>query len=65
MREKYKLKELLGKGAFSTVRLAYDRKTRQEVAIKVMRKTELSEDDVVGLQNEIQFMSEIDHPAVV
>jgi len=65
MKEVYKVKTLLGKGAFSTVRLASNRQTKEEVAIKIMKKKELCEDDVVGLQNEIQFMTEIDHPAIV
>jgi serine/threonine protein kinase len=45
----YKFKDVLGSGTYSVVRLAIDRKTNEEVAIKVITKSQLSGDDTVSL----------------
>ena len=65
MKETYKVKEVIGQGAFASVRLAIHRETKMNVAIKVLHKKRMSEDDLVGFQNEVAFLSEIDHPNVV
>lgn len=53
MKELYKIKEVIGSGAYSSVRLAIRREDKLKVAIKVLRKKHLTEEDIVGLQNEI------------
>ena len=45
----YKMKAVLGSGTYSTVRLATDRKTGEEVAVKVITKSQLTGDDIVSL----------------
>ena len=45
----YKFKSALGSGTYSVVKLATDRQTGEEVAIKVITKSQLSGDDTVSL----------------
>ena len=45
----YKLKGAIGSGTYSVVKLATDRKTGEDVAIKVITKSQLSGDDTVSL----------------
>lgn len=41
------------------------RASQEKVAIKILSKRKMKEEDVLGLQNEIGIMSTIDHPNVV
>lgn len=72
----YKMKTVLGSGTYSVVKLATDRRTGEEVAIKVITKAHLSGDDAVSLnvgkkervdlQREVSIMSLLrQHPNVV
>lgn len=45
----YKMKGTLGSGTYSVVKLAVDRRTGEDVAIKVITKSQLSGDDTVSL----------------
>lgn len=45
----YKMKATLGSGTYSVVKLAVDRRTGEDVAIKVITKSQLSGDDTVSL----------------
>lgn len=45
----YKLKNALGSGTYSVVKQATDRRTGEEVAVKVITKSQLSGDDTVSL----------------
>lgn len=65
MKDLYKIKEVIGRGAFSSVRLATHRESKKRVAIKVQHKNAMSKEDVIGVQNEIEYLSYIDHPNVV
>ena len=38
MLSKYKIKRILGRGTFSTVKLAIDNKTGEKIAIKILEK---------------------------
>ena len=40
---------MIGSGTYSVVKLATDRKTNEDVAIKVITKSQLSSDDTVSL----------------
>jgi len=60
----YKVGGVLGEGAFSQVRLAVDRRTGQEVAVKIMPKSRIR--DIHELQRqEIQLMRKLNHPNIV
>ena len=45
----YRLKNPLGSGTYSVVKQATDRRTGEEVAVKVITKSQLSGDDTVSL----------------
>lgn len=61
----YKIEKELGRGSFASVRRATDKKTGEKVAIKIISKKSLSEEDKVALQNEIDIMTQVDHPNIV
>ena len=65
LKNTYKVKQVIGKGGYASVRLAVHRQTKIKVAIKVVQKKRMSEADLLGFQNEVAFLSEIDHPNVV
>ena len=48
--ETYILGEILGEGAFSVVKLATHRETGQKVAVKIIHKSGLSEEDELSLK---------------
>jgi calcium/calmodulin-dependent protein kinase I len=45
----YKIEGDLGQGSFATVKRATNKKTGERVAIKIISKSQLSEDDKLGL----------------
>lgn len=56
IRDDYKLEGTLGKGSFATVRKARDRVTGESVAVKIISKQKLSEEDKLALRNEIDIL---------
>jgi len=60
----YRVKKLLGEGAFGNVFLAKHAITQTERAIKQIPKTGVKE-DMRFVQSELQAMSKLDHPNVV
>mmetsp|Transcript_12131 Transcript_12131/g.10757 ORF Transcript_12131/g.10757 Transcript_12131/m.10757 type:complete len:86 (-) Transcript_12131:722-979(-) len=61
----YKIEDELGAGSFGIVKLATNKSTGEEVAIKIIDRSGLQEDDEVALRNEVQILSDLDHPNVV
>lgn len=61
----YKVESVIGKGSFASVRKGRSRATGDRVAIKVIAKRKLTEEDKVGLQNEIDILKQVDHPNIV
>jgi len=59
---KYKMGEIIGKGAFSEVFEATDRKTSQKVAIKVVKKKHIKKK---FLEREINIMMKIRHEGIL
>lgn len=55
----YQLKRTLGKGNFSTVKLAQHRITQHSVAIKVVKISVLSEDNLMKINREIEVLKKI------
>ena len=55
----YKMKNALGSGTYSVVKLAPDKRTGEEVAIKVIAKSQLSSDDVVSLNVSCLYMNSL------
>ena len=62
----YIIKETIGKGTFSTVKLGEHIKTKQKVAIKILNKEKIKEEeDLVRIKREIKILSMMDHPNVI
>ena len=62
---KYKLLYRLGDGAYGTVYLALNIKTKTKVAIKKIKKVKENEIDDVEIKNENDILKKLDHPNVV
>lgn len=61
----YSIEDELGAGSFGIVRLGISKATGDEVAIKIIDRKGLAEDDEVALKTEVQILQGIDHPNVV
>ena len=55
----YKMKNAVGSGTYSVVKLATDKRTGEEVAIKVITKSQLSSHDVVSLNVSCLYMNSL------
>lgn len=65
-KELYKLGDVLGTGAFSTVRKGQHKKNMQtEYAVKCVDRKKLTEEDKVALIEEVNILREFDHPHVI
>lgn len=62
--ELYDLDEQIGKGGFSTVRIAYERKMHQKVAVKIAKRSQL-QDDISAWEQEFQILKSLHHPHIV
>lgn len=58
-------KKVLGKGKFGIVKLATHIKTKKEVAIKMVSKTEMSPEDLELQRNEIEILKVCQHPSII
>jgi len=58
-------KKVLGKGKFGIVKLATHLKSKKEVAIKMVSKTEMSPDDLELQRNEIEILKVCQHPSII
>ena len=56
IRDDYKLDAVLGKGSFGTVRKARNKVTGENVAVKVISKRKMTEEDKLSLKNEIEIL---------
>ena len=64
--EEYIIKETIGKGTFSTVKLGEHIKTKKKVAIKILDKEKLkTKEDSIRIQREIKILSIMDHPNII
>jgi calcium/calmodulin-dependent protein kinase I len=64
--DNYDIKEEVGKGAFSVVKLAVNKKTGEKVAVKIINKTKASsEADAKRLQTEVEILKKVKHPNII
>jgi calcium-dependent protein kinase len=65
LRDFYRIGKVLGNGAFGEVRMCIHRDTGAQRAVKVLRKSNMDEDEKKMLFNEINILKELDHPNIV
>lgn len=62
----YTLLETVGQGTFGEVMLAVERHTRESVAVKILEKDKITDDDArQRLVNEIAILHRVQHPNLV
>lgn len=63
--EKYDIKQKLGKGKFGLVRLGIHKETGRKVAIKVMSKKEMNNQDLELVKTEIEILKVCQQPNII
>ena len=62
----YNIKETIGKGTFSIVKLGINKKTKEKVAIKILKKKKIiHKEDVERIEREINILKKLDHINVI
>lgn len=61
----YDLERVLGKGNFAIVRLGIHRLTQCQVAIKIVEKNDLDQDNLNKIYREIEIMRTLHHPNII
>ncbi|CAI2385119.1 unnamed protein product [Moneuplotes crassus] len=61
----YEVKHAIGKGKFGTIKLGVHLKTGKKVAIKIMRKKNMSMQDIVMQKREIEILKICQHPSII
>lgn len=61
----YDVKDAIGKGKFGTVKLGIHKKTSKKVAIKVMKKKQMTLQDIELQKREIEILKICQHPSII
>lgn len=61
----YDVGESLGKGKYGVVKQAFHKRTKQEVAVKIVKKKDLSLKDLELLKREIEVLKLCQHPSII
>mmetsp|Transcript_18707 Transcript_18707/g.28012 ORF Transcript_18707/g.28012 Transcript_18707/m.28012 type:complete len:591 (-) Transcript_18707:71-1843(-) len=61
LHQKYKIKEVIGRGHFSIVKRCVDKKTGENLALKCINKNKLKEKDHRWLESEIEILQAVKH----
>ena len=61
----YKIQCSIGKGNYATVKKAKNRSTGEPVAVKILTKKNMTDEDKVAIQTEIDVLKQLDHPHIV
>ena len=65
IKETYKIESTIGKGNFATVKKVKLRATGERFAVKILSKKNMSEEDLLSMEQEIEILKQIDHPNIV
>ena len=61
----FTIKQVIGEGTFATVRLAVNKQTEEQVAIKIMEKSKIvQKEDKVRIEREIKVLKNLRHPNI-
>ena len=55
----------LGKGNFAIVRLGIHRLTKTSVAVKIVEKSDLDDENLQKISREIEIMRHLNHPSII
>jgi serine/threonine protein kinase len=55
----------LGSGGFSVVKLAVNKKSGVQCAVKIVEKSKLTEADLLSLQQEVDILNSLNHPNII
>jgi len=61
----YEIKQELGRGAFSVVKLGISKKTKDKVAIKIIDKKNVGKDYEKNLKMEMAILQKVHHPNII
>lgn len=61
----YEVGAFLGKGKYGVVRRATHKRTKEEVAVKMIKKAELNNRDLELLKREIEVIKVLQHPSII
>ena len=62
----YEIKETIGKGTFSVVKLGINKTTNEKVAIKILKKKKMQRNkDKLRLEREINILKKLHHINVI
>lgn len=65
LHKRYLLSDKIGEGAFSSVYKAYDSKESRYLAIKIINKSNMKQEQINSTLKEIAIMRQLDHPNIV
>jgi serine/threonine protein kinase len=65
MHKHYEMKEVLGTGAFATVKRAVKKSDKSEYAIKIIDKAKLNKEELAVIHDEVDIMQKVNHPHCV
>lgn len=63
--ENFELGKKIGEGTFGKVRIATHSPTGEKVAIKILEKDKIDQEDADRLSREIKFLKELNHPNII
>ncbi|CAK9030650.1 Calcium/calmodulin-dependent protein kinase type 1 (CaM kinase I) (MnCaMKI), partial [Durusdinium trenchii] len=63
--DRFEVGNLLGKGNFSEVKTATDKKTGEVLAVKIMKKRKITREEYEAIMSEIAILADMDHPNVI
>uniref|UniRef100_A0A7I4Z686 Serine/threonine-protein kinase kin-29 n=1 Tax=Haemonchus contortus TaxID=6289 RepID=A0A7I4Z686_HAECO len=61
----YQVGRAIGRGNFATVRLARHEIAKTKVALKIVDRTALDEENLIRLEREMQILTRVNHPHIV
>jgi calcium-dependent protein kinase len=65
LKDHYRIGRILGSGSYGEVRICAHRITGSQRAVKILRKSNMDEEEKIMLFNEINNLKELDHPNIV
>ena len=65
IKETYKIESTIGKGNFATVKKVKLRATGERFAVKILSKKNMTEEDLLAMETEIEILKQVDHPNIV